>query len=217
MRFFFKIIVVGILHLLSSIFSYNFQWVRNKRNSIYSIWISNFVGSIGNNSEVFYPCKLWGGGSKNIFIGDNTVIQSYCILGCWVRYAGATYTPSINIGNNCNIGEHTHITSINKVTIGNGLLTGRYVYIGDNSHGELSWEESSIPPIKRKLVSKGEVVIGNNVWIGDKSTILAGVRIGNNVIVGANSVVTKDVPDNTVVAGTPAKIIKQLNICQSQD
>lgn len=52
--------------------------------------------------------------------------------------------------------------------------------------------------------------IGNNVWIGDKSTILDGVHIGDNVIVGANSVVTHDIPSNSVAAGMPAKIIKQL-------
>ena len=60
-------------------------------------------------------------------------------------------------------------------------------------------------------MSKGEVVIGNNVWIGDKATILAGVTVGDNVIVGANSVVTKDIPSNTMVAGVPARIINSIN------
>jgi acetyltransferase-like isoleucine patch superfamily enzyme len=76
----------------------------------------------------------------------------------------------------------------------------------------LSWGEASIPPVKRTLKSKGEVKIGNNVWIGDKATILGGVTIGDNVIIGANSVVTHDVPSNCVAAGNPAKIIKK--ICQ---
>ena len=57
---------------------------------------------------------------------------------------------------------------------------------------------------------RGGVKIGNNVFIGMKSTILKGVRIGNNVIIGANSLVNKDVPDNCVVAGNPAKIVKML-------
>jgi acetyltransferase-like isoleucine patch superfamily enzyme len=174
------------------------------------MWISNFLGEIGEGSKILYPCRLWGGGSKHIIIGNDTIIQGYCILGCWIKYAGDTFTPSIIIGDECNIGEHTHITAINKITIGNGLLTGRYVYIGDNSHGGLSIEEANTPPIRRKLQSKGEVVIGNNVWIGDKATILAGVHIGDNVIVGANSVVTKDVPSNCMVAGCPARVAKQL-------
>ena len=57
----------------------------------------------------------------------------------------------------------------------------------------------------------GRVTIGNNVFVGAESVILPGVKIGNNVIIGANSTVTKDIPDNTVVAGTPAKIICTLD------
>lgn len=57
------------------------------------------------------------------------------------------------------------------------------------------------------LGSAGQVVIGNNVFIGMKSTILKGVSIGNNVVIGANSLVNKDIPDNVVVAGNPAKVI----------
>lgn len=201
-----------MVQLWSCIYTYNrSNWLKKKRDVLYSLWIRNFLGPVGAGSRLSYPCKLWGGGSKNITIGSGTTIQGHCILGCWLNYAGEKYAPSITIGDNCNIGEHTHISSINKITIGNGLLTGQHVYIGDNSHGGLSWDESQIPPIKRKLMSKGEIVIGNNVWIGDKATILAGVKIGDNVIVGANCVVTHDIPSNCAVAGVPAKIIKKLN------
>lgn len=193
------------------------QRLKMWRSSLYSIWIRNFIGSLGNNSIIYYPCKLWGGGGKNIYIGENTCIQAHCILGCWVKYNDDSFTPSIVMGNNCNIGEHTHISSINSISIGDGLLTGRYVYIGDNSHGGFSHEEMSIPPIKRKLLTKGKIAIGNNVWIGDKVTILGGVTIGNNVIIGANSVVTHDIPSNVMAGGMPARIIKQLDICQNQD
>lgn len=212
-----KQILKFIVRLWSFVYSYNLSaWFKNKHNALYALWLSNFIGSVGNNSRIYYPCKLWGGGSKSIFIGDDTTIQGHCILGCWIKYAGDSFTPSIRIGDNCNIGEHTHITSINKIIIGDGLLTGRYVYIGDNSHGGLSVEEAKIPPIRRNLQSKGEVIIGNNVWIGDKVTILAGVHIGDNVIVGANSVVTHDIPSNCMAAGMPARVIKQLEICQNQ-
>lgn len=66
------------------------------------------------------------------------------------------------------------------------------------------------PQLERQLVSKGEVVIGNNVWIGDKAAILAGVHIGDGAIIGANSVVAKDVPANCVVGGIPAKVLRTL-------
>ena len=64
--------------------------------------------------------------------------------------------------------------------------------------------------LDREIISKGPVKIGRNVWIGDKTTILGGVSIGDGAIVAANSVVTKDVPPFCVVAGVPARIIKDL-------
>ncbi|WP_255402065.1 DapH/DapD/GlmU-related protein [Prevotella sp. tc2-28] len=90
------------------------------------------------------------------------------------------------------------------------MLTGRFVYIGDNAHGGLSLEEAETPPARRHLTSKGEIKIGRNVWIGDKVSIFGGVTIGDNVIIGAGSIVTHDIPSNSMAAGMPARIIKQL-------
>ncbi len=206
-----RMAIEGIVRLWSKVYTYDFsQKLKLKRDIIYTLWFKNFIGNTGKNIIIQYPCRIWGGGGICIDIDDNTTIQANCILGCWVKYAGVKYTPCISIGKNCNIGEHSHITAINKITIGNGLLTGQYVYIGDNSHGNMSLDEANVPPILRKLQSKGEVKIGNNVWIGDKVAVLAGVTIGDNVVIGANSVVTRDVPSNCVVAGIPAKVIKSM-------
>ena len=185
--------------------------IRKLKDYIYTLWIRNFFGYFGVHSLVSAPCKLQGGSWKNICIGDHTHIQRYCILASWDKHGCKSYTPSITIGNYCNIGEYTQITSCNRVAIGDGVLTGRYVLITDNAHGGLSMAESDIRPSQRKLISKGEVVIGNNVWIGDKVTILPGVHIGDNVIIGANSVVSKDVPCNSMWGGIPAKEIRCLD------
>ena len=175
------------------------------------MWIKNYLENVGEHSIICKLFSLQGGRQKNISIGDYTIINKNTILGCWVKYGNQKFAnASITIGNNCYIGEYNQITACNKITIGDGLLTGHYVLISDNSHGGLSEEESTIVPHYRELKSKGEVVIGNNVWIGDKASILAGVRIGNNVTVAANAVVTKDVPDNCVVAGVPARVVKQI-------
>ena len=179
-------------------------------DSRYSRRICREFGHVGKGSFIKRPCALQGGGLENIRIGDDTLIQSHSVLECWKRFGEQEFSPSIQIGNGCKIGEYNHITACNRIIIGDGLLTGRFVLITDNSHGSLRMEESTIRPIDRPLVSKGETVIGDNVWIGDKATILAGVHIGDNVIIGANAVVTKDIPSNSVAAGIPAQVIKQL-------
>lgn len=202
---------LNLFKFLSIIYTYKMnQRICGYKNLFYMLWVKTFIGQVGKGSFISRPCNLIGGGEKNIIIGENTNIQGHAVLGCWKNLYDQQFNPSITIGNNCSIGEYNHITAINRIQIGNGLLTGRYVLISDNSHGGLSLEESTIPPVRRKLVSKGEVVIGDNVWIGDKASVLAGVHIGDNVIVAANAVVTKDVPSNCVVAGIPAKIVKSL-------
>ena len=190
------------------------QRLSSKRNQLYTLWIRHFLGDMGECTQIEYPCHLQGGALKHIRIGHHTSIKSHVVLGCWDHYDAyngrQTFSPEVIIGSHCYIGEYTQITACSRITIGDYLLTGRYVYIGDNSHGGFSVEESSIPPVQRELRSKGEIVIGNKVWIGDKATILSGVHIGNHVIVAANAVVLSDVPDNCMVAGVPARIVKQL-------
>lgn len=206
-----KKVISLIIRLWSYLYTYHLSlWLDRKRNWLYTLWIQNFLGEVGAESNFQYPLRLQGGGAKNIRIGARTGIGSYCVLGAWERYKDEHFKPEIIIGDDCSLGEYCHITAINRISIGDGLLTGRFVYIGDNSHGGLSLEEAVIPPIRRHLKSKGEIVIGNNVWIGDKVTILGGCRIGDNVIIGANSVVTHDIPSNTIVSGCPSRIIKQL-------
>lgn len=195
----------------SKIYSYKVsRFLRRGRDVLYSLWLRPSFADLPLDSSVAYPCCLQGGGNKRIKIGNRTYVGKHSVFDCWVKYGAHQYSPEITIGDNCSIGEYFHISAINRVTIGNGLLTGRFVYIGDNAHGGLSWEEAGVPPLDRQLQSKGAVCIGNNVWIGDKATILSGVTIGDNVIIGANSVVTHDVPSNCMVAGAPARIVRQL-------
>ena len=197
--------------MVSKMYPYRLsQRLHSVRDVFYTMWIKNFIGQMGEHSRIVYPCSLQGGGQKRISIGDHTSIHSHSIFGCWEKYDEQRFTPSIIIGNHCSIGEYNHITACNKITIGDGLLTGRYVYIGDNAHGGLSWEEAEIPPAQRHLTSKGEIKIGRNVWIGDKVSIFGGVTIGDNVIIGASSIVTHDIPSNSIVAGAPARIVKEL-------
>lgn len=174
----------------------------------YNHWIEHYIGSMGKGSSIGIGCELQGGGSKNIHIGSHTSIGKHSILGCWVKYKGKTYTPTIKIGDNSSIGEYCHITASQEITIGNGVLTGRFCYVSDNNHGTNDLDVLHQRPSERDLYIKGPVHIGNNVWIGDRACILSGVTIGDGAVIAANAVVTKDVPSYSIVGGVPAKIIK---------
>lgn len=146
-------------------------------------------------------------GGRYITIGKRSCIGYNCVLSVWKCYTDRE-NPEIVIGENVNLGDNCHITAINRIIISNGVLTGRFVTISDNNHGETDLKSMLIRPEERQVVSKGEVIIGKNVWIGDKVTILSNVKIGEGAIIGANSVVTKDVPPFSIVAGVPAKVIR---------
>ncbi len=142
---------------------------------------------------------------ENITIGTESSIQSHCIIE---THPIGFHKPNLIIGNNVSIGEYSHITCANSIKIGNGVLTGRFVLITDNAHGTSNFIDLNIPPLKRPVYSKGAVEIGDNVWIGDKVTILPGVKIGISSIIAANAVITKNIPPYSVVGGCPAKIVK---------
>lgn len=146
-------------------------------------------------------------GKKSIVGGNNLTLGRFC------RFDLDGNKKTLFIGDNCEFGDMTHIVALNNVQIGNNVLIASKVFISDTSHGSykgIDQDLPSIPPNKRKLISD-EVVIGNNVWIGENVVILAGVHIGDGCIIGANSVVTKNIPNNTIAAGVPVKFIKLYN------
>lgn len=110
----------------------------------------------------------------------------------------------IRIGNGCRIRHDSHITVIDSIVIGNNVLTGSKILITDNTHGASSMDLLDLPPHQRPLYSKSPVIIENNVWIGEKVSIMPGVHIGKGTIIAANAVVTKDLPLYCIAAGAPA-------------
>lgn len=175
---------------------------------LYSAWISKEFKSFGKGSIIHsFSCLI---GGKYIDIGSDCSLGKNTVLTAWDSYGSDIFTPQITIGNNVSIGDDSHITAINRIEIGNNVLTGKKVTITDNSHGKSTYEMLLFSPVIRQLYSEGPVIIEDGVWIGDKVTILPNVRIGKNVIIGANAVVTKDIPANCVAGGIPAKIIKKI-------
>lgn len=148
-------------------------------------------------------------GGKYITIDDDSCFGYDLYMTAW-NIDG--HKPEIRIGKNCSFGSWNHISASNSIIIGDGLLTGKWVTIVDNAHGGTGMSDLEVRPWLRPIVSKGPVIIGNNVWIGDKATILPGVTIGNGSVIAANAVVTKDVPAFCIAGGNPARIIKQYQV-----
>lgn len=112
----------------------------------------------------------------------------------------------LSIGRSVMMNANSRVISLEEISIGNNVLIGQYVTILDHDH-DFSLKNNELSFSGYKCAS---VKIGSNVWIGDKVTILKGVTIGDNVIIGANTVVTKSVFSNSIVAGNPAKKIRDL-------
>lgn len=110
------------------------------------------------------------------------------------------FGKNITLGKNVFINACCHFQDHGGVTLGDDCLIGHNVVFATLNHG--------IAPEKRASTYPAPIRIGRKVWIGSNSTILQGVTIGDNAIVAAGSVVTKDVPANTIVGGVPAKYIK---------
>ncbi len=128
---------------------------------------------------------------------------------CWVYAitddtAGHSYEPEISIGRGTQIGDYCHITCATKLTIGQNILMTQGVLVTDSVH---VYSDPQTPIIKQGL-SSTPMSIGDGSWLGNHAAIL-GCSVGRNCVVGANAVVTRDVPDYCVVAGSPARIIKR--------
>jgi acetyltransferase-like isoleucine patch superfamily enzyme len=207
--------IKSLIFFLGKLYSYIFpQYIQNKLKATKQLFFSGYKSRIfqtfGKNVSLGRNTTYIG--EKYISIGDNTSIGDNGRLTAYGYYEKTKqhFTPLLTIGNNCNIGEQSHITAINCIMIGNNVLTGPRVLITDNAHGDSLFKLLDTAPTERFLYSKGKVVIEDNVWIAEGAMIMPGVRIGKGSIIAANSVVTKDIPPYSVAAGTPAKIIKTM-------
>lgn len=204
-----KNILSNLLKIIYFIFDYeSIAKLNHYKNILYSYWIKNSFKKCGEGFYVRAPISLKGG--KYITIGDNFHADFRFRLEAWDKYQDVKYEPQIIIGNNVAFNPDCHIGCINKIEIGNNVLFASKVFVEDCYHGEVDKNSLEIPPSKRKLFSKGSVIIEDNVWIGEGVAILPNVRIGKNSIIGANAVVTKSFPPYSIIAGNPARLIKSL-------
>jgi acetyltransferase-like isoleucine patch superfamily enzyme len=150
-------------------------------------------------------------GAHRISFGRNVYANSNLWLEAVVRYRDQHFAPTIEIGDNVSFSDSVHITCIHSIILKKGVLMGSRVYVSDHNHGVykgIGQSHPAEPPAQRQLGGGGPVIICENVWIGDNAIILGPLMIGHGAIIAANSVVTRDVAPQTIVAGIPARPIK---------
>lgn len=134
--------------------------------------------------------------SADVSVGRHVCFMRDCTLHVFGR---------LDIGNDVFFNRGCTLVCIEAVSIGQGCRFGEMVSFHDDDYdmtrgpSVASWGRVTAP-----------IVIGDNVWVGAKATILRGVRIGDNSVIGANAVVTRDIPANVMAAGNPARVVREL-------
>jgi acetyltransferase-like isoleucine patch superfamily enzyme len=200
---------------LALVISYRHGWGLVKyltllNNRGYSFALMRRFKNAGRNMFIEYPAVILG--AEYITIGENFEARARLRLQAFGEHMYNRYTPEVCIGRNVRMNYDCHIGCVNRIVIGDNVLMGSSILITDHLHGEISAAMLKLPPEKRKVVSRGPVIIEENVWIGEGVAIMPNVRIGRNTIVGANAVVTHDLPPNCVAGGVPARVIRYLSV-----
>lgn len=148
-------------------------------------------GALGENSLIRPPYTITS--ARCIYIGTNTVIGPNALLSVVTEHLGQRYAPRLKVGDDCSIGQNFVVSCLDEVVIGDKVLISSNVFLGDSMHG---YDDPAAAVIDQPLLKRGAVRVED------------GAFIGINAVVGAGAVVTADVPDCTVVAGNPARVIR---------
>lgn len=169
------------------------------------------IADIGTNVTFYPEARL-----ENRGLRQNLRISNFCHIRGEIS---VMERGTFSMGSHSFVGPGTRIWCAKEVSVGSHVLISHLVDIHDSSSHSLDWrqrrEESTDLfefgcDAARPDVKERSVIIEDDVWIGLKSTILTGVRLGRGAVVAAASVVTRDVPDFTLVAGNPARVIREL-------
>jgi acetyltransferase-like isoleucine patch superfamily enzyme len=164
-------------------------WVR--------LFVNPFIHKKGSGAIIRRNTRMDLFPFNKFSIGSNSIIEDFATMNNGVG--------DIFIGENTGIGLNNVI--IGPVKIGDYVMLAQNIVISGLNHG---YQDINTPPRLQKVVTK-QITIEDNVWIGANSVVTAGVTIGKHAVIGAGSVITKDIPQYSVAAGNPAKVIKKYN------
>jgi len=160
--------------------------------------------SFGKSITIEKNCTIDGFSSEKVMLGDCVKIGAYSLLSSTSHLS--KYGKGLKIGNNSSVGQFTEFGAAGGIEIGNDVIMGSYVSFHSENH---NFSDTSKLIREQGVTSKG-IKIGNNVWVGAKVTFLDGCSVGNNSVVAAGAVVNGIYPDNSIIAGIPAKVLKSI-------
>jgi acetyltransferase-like isoleucine patch superfamily enzyme len=183
-----------------------FSRVANKLKSLWLAWTYPFA-SIGKNVSVHHTCDLQRSRANYIRLGNRVKLGREVWLN--IPNVSICTGPAIIIEDGCGIGRRSVISAKNQIRIMRNTIFAPSVLVMDHNH---AFEDVTVPIAGQPMTPGGTIRIEEGCWIGFGAAILCSkgeLVIGQGSVVGANSVVCRSVPAYSVVAGNPAKIVKQ--------
>ncbi len=191
-----------ILSVFATAISIPFRLLRPLGYYWGRIWNGGRAAALirGLDSSVQFDGSVTVLGTGNVMIGEKARIGDLAELT-------TNHEGVIRIGREVRLNRGATICAYTEVSIGDFSMVGEFVSIRDANHGIAKGEL-----VRNQKHDAKPIRIGKDVWVGRGACILPGVTIGDGAIIGANSIVTKDVPENCIAAGIPAKVIRERSL-----
>lgn len=186
-------LVRGFLKTGNKVFIGSNTRILNARNIVF-----------GRSVTIGSHCEIDGFAYENIILGDCVKIGSYSKLLSTSHFS--KFGKGLKMGNNSAIGDFTHFGASGGIEIGENVIMGSYISFHSENH---NYSDTSKLIREQGVTSKG-IKLGDNIWVGAKVTFLDGCVVGNNSVVAAGAVVNGVFPDNVVIGGIPAKVLKTI-------
>ncbi len=162
--------------------------------------LAPWFGHLGRGARIIWPLRIYG--ARHFYLEAGATLQ----YGAYVAVLPRDGEPAeLRIGAGSMIGNHAHLVCTRRVVFGRHVLVADRVFVADNVH---EYADPERPVLMQGLRQLADVSIGDGSWIGENVAII-GASVGRHAVVAANAVVTRDIPDLTVAAGSPAVPIRR--------
>lgn len=183
----------GLIFLQKKVFLGKNCTIRNSKNITF-----------GTNVTIEKFTTIDGYAKEKLIFGNGTRIGAYSLVTCTSHLS--KYGKGIKTGSNTAIGQFSEFGAAGGIEIGDNVIMGSYISFHSENH---NFKDDTKLIREQGVTSKG-IVLGNNIWVGAKVTFLDGSNVGNNCVIAAGAVVNGVFPDNVVLGGVPARILKNI-------